>query len=343
MFMPLDLPPGRYPPREGSSLYRQLTERIGSLPGVQAVSLAGIIPLSGSLAQGGVVIEGYEPPLGAKSINLNLNIVSPNYFDTLRIPILKGRDFSIHDNTEATRVAIINEAMAQRFWPNQEPIGKQFKSVSGEQYQIIGLVKDSKQDSLWAQSPVYYLSFLQRSNLSMKLLWRTVNDPQNLLKAVQHEIQELDRDLPVSQSKTIQQEIGRSLEPQRTAASISSAFGLLALVLAILGLYGVMAYSVTRRRREIGIRLALGGQRNNIVTLVVKQGMVLVLVGVAIGLIGSLIVTRFISHLLYGVDANDPMIFVGSVTLLLVVAICANLVPASRAAKVDPMSALRYE
>jgi len=343
MFMPLELPPRGNPAREGSSLYQQLVERIGSLPGVQAVSLASIIPLSGSHAQGGVVIEGYEPPPGAKSIDLNLNIVSPNYFDTLRIPILKGRDFSNHDSNDSTRVAIINETMAHRFWPNQDPIGKQFKSAGGEQYQIIGLVKDSKQDSLWAQSPVYYLSYLQRSNLSMKLLWRTANDPQNLLKAVQHEMQELDRDLPVLQSKTMQQEIGTLLEPQRTAASISSAFGLLALVLAILGLYGVMAYSVSRRRREIGIRLALGGQRYNIVTLVVKQGMVLVLMGVASGLVGALIVTRFVSHLLYGIDANDPMILVVSVTLLLFVALCANYVPAYRAAKVDPMSALRHE
>lgn len=341
---PLDLRLNGYNMAAGTALYRNLAEKINALPGVQSLSLTNIVPLSGSSTQSGIVIEGVQPPAGQKYITVDNNIIAPGYFDTMGISLLSGRDFTLQDIEGAPAAVIINAAMAQRYWPDQDAVGKQFSNAKGTKYQIVGVVANSQQGSLWSKpQSFYYVPVFQNYNPRMNLVVRATNNPRGLITALQNEIAVLDKNLPVTQIKTIHDQIEKMLEPQKTAASLSSAFGLLAVVLAVLGLYGVVAYSVSQRSREMGIRLALGAQQNEVVRLVVKQGMLPVIIGIPIGLVGALLSTRFLTNLLYGIGTTDPVSIIGSSILLIAVAFLASYIPAKRAAAVDPMVALRHE
>ncbi len=335
----LDLGRQNYTETQGQMFYQSLRERLPRLPGVQSASLAQTVPLEGSSYGNTVSVEQRG------QFNLRYNIVTPEYLETLGIPLLLGRQFSAYDTAQSQRVAIINETFARAAWPNENPVGKIFKwkDRTGDlPIEVIGVARDTKsQDLFQAPRRVAYLPLAQQYDGGLTLLLRTSLPPEQLLSAIQQEIRALDPRLPVYNIKTIEQYRRAAFAQKRLQAVLLSGFGLLALVLASLGLYGVLSFGVAQRTREIGIRIALGARANDVVSLVVRQGIKLTAVGILLGLAGALAVTRVLASLLYGVSPTDPLTFVGVIFVLALVALCACWVPAWRAAKVDPMIALR--
>ncbi len=286
----------------------------------------------------------YEPRPG-QDMSTTAKKVEPGFFETMGIPLLMGRDFAAGDGPDAPKVAIINETLARSFWRNENPIGKRigFESAKPE---IIGVIKDTKYRRLKEQIPrTVYVPFAQTGlrTTEATLHVRTAGDPTNVIASIRREAQALDKDLPVYDVRTFTDLVAESMSQERVIATLSSFFGLLALLLASIGLYGVMAYAVARRTREIGIRLALGARTGDVLKLVIRQGMALVAVGLFIGLAGAMALTRYIAGQLYGVGATDPATFAAISLLLTTVALLACYLPARRAAKVDPMIALRHE
>jgi macrolide transport system ATP-binding/permease protein len=331
--------------------YQQLVNRVQSLPGVQAASIAQSAPLSFFYAPAlaaPTIVEGHEPPAGENPPIIGNNTVGPNYFQTLGIPLLRGRDFTAEVQQGTPSVVIINETMAHSFFANQEPIGRRLRVMRrGERpvsCEIIGVVRESKYLSLGEDPvPFLFLPFSQNPSPVMTLLVRADGNPKSLIAAVRHEVKGLDDNLPPFNVVTLAENIDISLFPARFGALLLGGFGLLALVLATVGIYGVMSYSVSQRTHEIGIRMALGAQVNNVLRLVVGQGMVLASIGMAIGLAAAFALTRVVKNLLYGVSATDLATFAVITVLLFVVALLASYLPARRATKVDPLVALRYE
>jgi putative ABC transport system permease protein len=326
--------------------HKSVVSRVETLPGVESAATALYVPLSGSSPQFRFTIDG-QPPLPPEEVqSASLNIVSPGYFKTMGIAMLDGRDFSERDAGGTPNVVIINETMARRFWPGENPIGKRLTTLFGEpaSNEIVGVVKDIKHTKLTAESgPEVYLPFLQRPLPGMGLVVRTNVEPTSLVPAIRREIQVVDPDLPVSDVRSMGQIIGDMLSQPRFNASLLGIFAGLALVLATVGIYGVMAYSVSQRKREIGIRMALGAQQKDVLRLVVWQAMTLALIGVTLGLVVAYILTRVMTSLLYGVSATDPLVFAGIALLLILVELVASYFPARNATKVDPVLALRYE
>jgi putative ABC transport system permease protein len=321
------------------------------LPGVQAVSIAQSAPLSyfySPALAAPTIVEGHEPPAGENPPIIGNNAVGPSYFQTVGIPLLRGRDFPSDVSGGGPGVAIINETMAQRFFANDDPIGRRIRvmrrggqPISSE---IIGVVRDSKYLSLGEDPrPFVFLPFPQSYSPVMTLLVRAKGDPKNLTAAVRHEVQGLDENLPPFNVVTLTDNINISLFPARFGALLLGGFGLLALGLATVGIYGIMSYSVGQRTHEIGIRMALGAQANNVLRLVVGQGMVVTTIGVAVGLAVAFALTRVVKSLLYGLTATDLTTFAVISLLLTIVALLACYIPARRATKVDPLVALRYE
>jgi putative ABC transport system permease protein len=341
----VDLAPQGYSEAQGRSFFQQLRERTSVLPGVRSLSLASFVPVSDNSNRIGVNAEGYTPREG-EDLELNLNVVDRDYFQTLGIPLLLGRDFTPQDSATAPKVVIINEALANRFWPGQSPLGKYLK-LQGEQGpppEIIGVVKTIKYRDLREEDlPYLYLPLAQQYQPKLTLLVRTTGASTMLIPALRAGVRALDQDIPLFDVKTLAEQLSETLAPQRTNAALVGAFGLLALLLAALGVYGLMSYAVTERMHEIGIRLALGAQKRDVLTQVVRQGMSQVALGVAIGLAAALSLTRAVESLLFGVRPTDPLTFVGVVLLLISVALLACYVPARRATKVDPLRALRHE
>jgi predicted permease len=335
-----------YTEAKGQRFYQRLTERVATLPGVTAVSLASVMPLGWGSPQQAVFIEGQPPPSPDRPLKLDHNIITPGWFRTMNIPLVVGRDFSEQDKADAPAVAIINEAMARRFWPERNPLGLRFEV--GEKprrtVEIIGVARNSNHRALDEEaSPLIYLPLLQHYEAQMILHLRNAVEPLGLVAAVRREAQQLDPNLPLFEIKTLEQRLNESIWPTRTMSKLVVIFGLLALLLAVIGLYGVLSYTVTQRTREIGIHLALGAQGSDVLKLILKQGLRLALIGVALGLASALALTRALSGFLYGVGATDPLTFALVSLLLVAVALLACYLPARRATKVDPLTALRHD
>jgi predicted permease len=357
--MPLNINLLRYTKAQGQDFYRQVIERVEALPGVQSATLSRTPPLSGASRQSSVTFEGRggaDHSSNAESSSGGNADVSSNetlsssiglrYFETLKIPLLRGRDFTTQDREGAPGVVVVNETFAARYFNGEDPVGRRI-SLGGDKgpwLEIVGLVRDGKYITVGeARAPFVYQPVAQRHESGMSLLVRTKGDPAATLPAVRGEVQKLERNLPLTQARTMNDLLAMSLFGARAGAILLGCFGLLALLLATVGLYGVMSYSVSRRTREIGIRMALGAQGGTVLRLVLREGMTLVGFGVALGLVAALALTRLLASFLYGVSPTDPVSFIVIALLLSAVALVASLLPARRAAKVDPMIALRYE
>jgi len=327
----------------GREFYRRLIERVRTLPGVQSVTLARRLPLTLSgIAFANVVIDGYTPAKH-EDMHLNYETVGPDYFRTMRIPLVQGRDFDERDNEHARGVVVINETMARRYWTGGDALGRRIK-LDKSWLQIVGIAKDVKNRTLnEALQPFLYVPFLQDYRSNMILVARTVIEPKTMFHAVRAETAALDPKIPMFDAKTFEEHIGLSLFLQRMAATILSIFGLLALSLAAVGVYGVMAYAVSQRTRELGIRISIGASRSDVLKLILGQGLTLSVVGLIGGLVTALVVTRFSAHLLYGVSSADPVTFTVIALLLLGVAVVSGYFPARRATRIDPVVALRME
>ena len=276
-------------------------------------------------------------------MRLNYETVGPRYFQTMRIQLVRGRDFDERDREDAHRVVIINETMARRYWPKGGALGQRLK-LTGDWLEIVGVAKDVKNRSLSeSPRPLLYLPLLQDYRSNMIVVARTSMNPQQAFHGVQTAVSSLDTGMPMFDVETFEQHIGVSLFLQRMAATLLTIFGLLALSLAALGLYGVMAYSVSQRTRELGIRISIGAKQRDVLKLVLGQTLVLATIGIAAGLVTAMAVTRFAASLLYGVSPADPATFALIAVLLLVVSLAAGYFPARRATRIDPMIALRSE
>jgi macrolide transport system ATP-binding/permease protein len=334
-----DLGQNGYNEARGRQFISQLSERVAALPGVESVSFAHIVAFSDIPWVGPLIIEGSRPQ------PVNTNAISPNYFRTLGASLAQGREFTAQDTPDAPLVVVVNEAAARRYWPGQEVIGKRIIRGRGNQFaEVVGVIRNSKERGLTADPrPALYLPLLQNYRPALTLHVRTATPSQTLLAAVRREAQSLDPTLPLYNFGTLAQQKDGSLYTERLAAALLTLFGLLALSLAAVGIYGVLSYAVTERTREMGIRLALGARPRDLLKLVVGQGMILTLIGLVIGVGASFALTRLIAKLLFGVSATDPLTFIVIPLLLAGVALLACWIPARRATRVDPLAALRYE
>ncbi len=324
---------------------RSLMERVRSVPGVEYAGLSNFVPLSMNINNNSIFAEGAPQERGANIPSAMTSRASPGFVAALGVDLLQGRDF-IEQNLENQREAVINEAFAQRFWPGQSAIGKRFsfESVAGPCVDVVGVMRDGKYFSLSEDpTPFVYISLRPESGSYLTMVVRTANEPQSVIGALRREFQQLDANLPVYNVKTLTEHMALPLFPARVAAMLLGGFGLLALILAGIGIFGVMSYAVSQRTREIGIRMALGANARAILQLVVGQGLRLIVLGMVIGLVAAFAGTRLMSALLYGVSATDFVTFVGIALILVTVALLACYLPARRATKVDPMIALRYE
>ncbi|PYS88840.1 MAG: hypothetical protein DMF64_19425 [Acidobacteria bacterium] len=342
----LSLPSTRYAkPEQVVNFYQQLVARVAAQPGVESVGVINYLPMAGSGGTNSFIIEGRPAPKQGDYPEANFRIASPNYFQTMRIPVIKGRVFTDFDKSDSLRVALINETMAREFFPNEEPVGKILRDPAGQNpTQIVGVVGDIKHFGLDdAPEPYLYVPHTQAAESSMMLVLRSASEPASLTAAVRREVAALDRDQPLNNIKNMEQRIAETSTPARLTSFLMGVFAALALVLASVGIYGVIAYSVAQRTHEIGIRMALGAERRDILALVVRQGMTLVIIGLGFGLVASFVLMRWLASKLFQVSATDPVTFTAVSVLLALVALIACYIPARRATKVDPMIALRYE
>jgi predicted permease len=330
--------------------YRSLWERLSRLPGVTAVGGISALPLSGMMAWGPITIEGRTGPEGEKFINTDIRVVGGDYFKTMEIPLREGRLFGEQDTRTSERVVIVDDRFARQFWPGESAIGKRIRTGGFDVtpdtpwMTIVGVVGHVKQDSLDADSRIaYYRYHGQSPTRAMNVVVRSAADPSSLPSAVTQEIRQIDADLPIYKMQTMGTRVDASLAERRFAMLLLTLFAVLALGLAAVGVYGVMAYLVSQSRRELGIRLALGAAPRDLLWLVVRHGMVTAAIGMALGLAGAFALTRFMRNLLFGVQATDPWTFAAIALTLAAVALMATFVPARRAARIDPIVSLRGE
>ena len=338
---PLDLGAQGYDETRGRRFYQELLGQVRALPGVEAASLAHLVPLGFGRMRRGLEVEGYAPAPG-EEMEFGVNTVSDDYFETLSLPLVRGRAFEGRDRAGAQPVAIVNETFARRFWPGADPIGRRI--VVGDQVRtVVGVARDAKYVSLGeAPQPHYYLPWAQAYEPDMVLQVRTASDPRGLLPLLAAEARALDPDLPV-QPITIDEHLSYALLPQRLGALVLGVFGGIATLLAALGLYGVVSYLVSQRTAEIGIRMALGATGSDIRRLLVRRGLGLTGVGLALGLLGAVGTGALVSGFLFGVNPVEPVILAAAALLFGGVALLASWVPAQRAARLDPLRALRSE
>jgi macrolide transport system ATP-binding/permease protein len=345
-----DLARQGYEQARGEQFHRQVVERVRALPGVRSASLTDLFPLSLNYSSTNVHVEGQPAARGANVPQAMVASIGPDYFQTMGIPLVAGRDFAPPDDRAAPRVVVVNEALARRFFPGEDPVrgavGRRvsFAGPEGPFSQIVGVARDGKYWTMGeAPQPFIYFPLAQSYNSNATLVVRAEGDPHALAAGIRGAVRGLDEGLPLYDVKTMEEHLGLSLFPARVAATLLGGFGLLALLLSAVGVYGVVSYAASQRTREIGIRMALGAQRRDVLRLVGGRGLLLVTAGVALGLAGAFALTRFMASLLYGVSATDPTTFALVVALLGAVALLACYVPARRATKVDPVVALRHE
>lgn len=339
-------PPSKYADEEQqATFFRQLLEQLNRSPGVISAGAVLTLPLTGAEESTNLFIEGRPKPPNNQLPESDYTIVTPGYFKALQIPLLKGRGFTDQDNKAATGVIVINEALARRYWPNEEPVGKRL-TVGFEKAprEIIGVIGNVKQRALSAETrPEMYLPLLQRPSGVMTIVVRANGDPLSLAAIARSQAHSLDPSLPVTNMKTMDEIFSASVEQQRFSTLLVGLFGGLAVVLAAIGIYGVMGYMVTQRKHEIAVRIALGAKTNQVLKLVLKDGLMLASVGLGIGLVAAFALTRLMRSLLFEVKPTDVQTFAGVSIGLIAIALLACLVPARRAARVDPLVALRYE
>jgi len=328
--------------------YHQLWERLERLPGAQAAGGITSLPLSQAFAWTPITVEGRTPLPGEKFLNADERLVSGRYFDAMGIPLRRGRFFNEQDDATKPIVVIVDEYMAEQLWPGQDPIGKRIHIVefaSKDPWQtVVGVVERVKQDSLDSDPRIaFYLAHTQFPTRAMTVAFRGGTDPAAMVSAVRNALRNLDPDLPMYYVRTMEQRVDESLARRRFSMLLLGVFASVALALATIGIYGVMAYLVNQGIREIGIRMALGATQRNILSLVVWQGMALALSGVTLGLVAAFLLTRLIRSLLFGVQATDPFTFAGIALLLVMIALFASYIPAQRAARIDPLMSLRCD
>lgn len=352
--MQISLPRSRY--AEGPQqveFFRQLMDRIASIQGVQYAGAVSDLPFSHSRSSGSFEIEGRPTVKPGESLVADSRIVTPDYFRSLGIQLLNGRDFAGTDGKQAPGVAIINQTMARRYWADENPIGKRLIIGSPEERalyggpiwrEIIGVVGDVKHDTLdAATTPEIYVPHLQNPTPRMSLVVRTVGDPRNLIPLVRSAVQSIDPQQPVYNINTMEERVWRSVSTRRMITLLLVAFAAVALILAAIGIYGVISYSIIQRTHEIGIRMALGAQAGDVLKLIVGHGMMLTLIGVGFGIVAALALNRYISSLVFGVNTTDLATLASVSVLLVAVAFIACYVPARRATRISPMMALKYE
>ena len=349
----LTLPYAKYDkPEEINQFFNQLHDGVSNLPGVQSAAIAYDHPLQTNWIDS-FQIEGRVAPADGRGFQANFNPIGPDYFVTVGAPMIRGRQFTPLDDQDHPGVVIVNEAFVRHYFPNEDPIGRRIRPgppvrIWREQrltsFEIVGVVRDVKSAGLQAETePTYYLPATQAPLHDMTLLVRTTTEPTAIVPALRQTVWSIDPNQPIANVNTLEQIVSDSISQPRLNMTLMALFGALALILAAVGIYGLLSYTVTQRTREMGIRLALGAQVGDVLRLVLKQGMVLALVGQAIGLAGALALTRLIRALLFGVTPTDVTIFAAVVGVLTTIALLACYLPARRATKVDPLKALRYE
>ncbi|MFN7927330.1 MAG: FtsX-like permease family protein [Blastocatellia bacterium] len=348
--MNLSLPANKYKDApQRVQFYQQALQQIRALPGVVAAGAVAVLPMSGMNSSGSFNIEGRQVPPNQSMPHGDRWTASVDYFTTMKIPLVRGRFFEERDGADAPGVAIIDETMARKYWPDEDPLGKRITFERDAQgnpkyREIVGIVGHAKHRNLEGDSRVqYYLPHAQVGNANMFLAIRTQGEPTNLTAAVRNTIRSFDKDLPLFRVTVMEQLVADSMAQRRFAMMLLGIFAGVALALAAVGLYGVMSYTVTQRSHEIGIRMALGAQRGDVVKMIVRQGAGLAALGVVIGLGGAFALTRLMANLLFGIKASDPLTFVVIALSLTLIALLACFIPARRATKVDPLIALRYE
>jgi putative ABC transport system permease protein len=347
--MQLSLPRAKYNEDEQRSrFFEEVLTQIKALPDVKTAAVASQLPFLGGNSASSFQIVGAPPLPRGETIDTNRRTVSADYFQTLGVQLLRGRTFDQRDTAQAPRVVIINEAMARKFWPNDDPLGRYLTFNSSTQYEIIGVVSNAKHSSLQEEDePHAYTSHQQVTSRTMDLAVRANysfdREPAALINAIRQAVRKIDPEQAIHDIGTMEHRLSESIAPQRFVALLLSIFAALALIQALIGIYGVMSYAVTQRRQELGIRMALGAQAGNIVGLVLRRGMKLTLIGMALGLVGAVASTRLLRDMLFGVKPIDPLTFAAMSLLLICISLVACFLPARRATKVDPMNVLRSE
>jgi macrolide transport system ATP-binding/permease protein len=322
------------------SFFDQLTTRIGALRGVRSAALAEIVPLGFTGQRTRVELQAYAPRNG-EDMEINFNVVGLRYFETMRIPLVQGREFDATDRLGSQGAVIVNEALVRRYWSDGVAIGKQIRR-GRTAYTVVGVTADGKYRSL-SESPLpyFYLALGQNPESNLILHVRTDREPVAVASAIRATVRELDRDLPLTDVRTLEDHLGLVLMPLHAAATLLGAFGALALGLAVVGIYSVMAYTVSQQTREIGIRMALGARLGDVLSLVLREGLIVVAIGLLGGTLAAAAVTRFAASLFHGVSPTDPMTFAGALGMLGAAGLVAALLPALRAARIRPSVALR--
>ena len=342
--MRIDLPRQKYnTPEKTSNFFEQLETRVAGLPGVEAVGLITELPLSGQPSDMPFTVEGRPPVASNEAFGADFRRVNQNYFSAMRIPLQRGRNFTEQEVRQSDKVMIVSQQLVDTAFPDEEPLGKRLiMALGNEPYEIIGIVGDIRHRSLQSQ-PYAAMYMPSKEPGRTNLVIRTQGDPLSIVGGVRKEVNALDPDQPIAAITPMTEWVALSVAGARYRTTLLGLFAVLAMILAATGIYGVMSYSVAQRTQEIGVRMALGARPFDVLKLVVRQGMILALIGVVVGLAGALALTRVMSSLLFGVTERDPITFVVVAALLIAVAFIACLIPARRATKVDPLVALRYE
>ena len=348
--MKIPLSEVKYPDKERRSpFYAEVLRRVQALPGVQSAAVAGNLPLTYDGDSMPIGIEGRTDPPPDQRPDVILRVVGPGYFSTMGIPLVRGRDFREQDKADSARVVIVSEKTARHFWPGENPIGKRLKPGSTSRnipwIEIIGVVKDVRQNDFVSEPKMQmYMPYQQLNSFAPNaLVVRTNVEPLSLAGAVRNAIWAVDKDQPVSNLRSMDEIVSEAVARQRFSMLLLGIFAALAMVLAAVGIYGVMSYSIAQRTREIGLRIALGAQKSDVLKMILRQGLRFVAAGLAIGLAASFALTRVMASLLFGISATDPATFAAISLVLIAVALLASYIPAVRAMKIDPMLALRYQ